>query len=174
MSRPRGWESAPDSVAASHRSLSLISKVVSEPTINWQTIADWIDTEGSIDSTINHQRRRKSGGLSPYINRSIMIIQKDREPLDKLAEFLVSQGVNISVRFMKPSRTSFRRTPYFRLAIYGLEKLDYVIAKASPYFITEKSRRQVRRYHRFRHATADELRLFLQIRAKKRIVSASA
>ncbi len=156
-----------------HLLAPLISDQTLEPIINWQTIADWIDTEGSIDSTINHQRRRKKGLLSPYINRSIKIIQKDREPLDKLASFLALEGVKTSVRLMKPSRTSFRRTPYFRLTVCGLESLDYVIAKAAPYFLTEKSRRQVRRYMRFRHATADELRQLLQMKAKKRPVSSS-
>ncbi len=126
--------------------------------LNWMVLAAWIETEGSIDSTINRQRRRQNSKLSPYINRSIRIAQKDREPLDKLSEFLRSQGVGSSVHLMKPSNTSFRRTPYFRLDIIGLQNTDKVIARCTPYFITGKAIWQVDRYWRYRHANAEGLR----------------
>jgi hypothetical protein len=133
--------------------------------ITWRTLAAWIETEGSIDSTINRQRHREGHkGLSPYVNRSIRIAQKDREPLDKLSKFLRKQGISSSVHLMRPSKTSFRRTPYFRLDITGLESIDYVLMKCSPYFITKKAKRQVARYWRYRHATAEKLRRKLQRR----------
>lgn len=127
-------------------------------------LAAWIETEGSIDSTINRQRRRRDSKLSPYINRSIRIIQKYREPLDRLSEFLRSKGVGSSVHLMKPSSTSFGRTPYFRLDIVGLRNTDHVIARCTPYFITPKAIEQVDRYWRYRHARAEELRKELRER----------
>ena len=128
------------------------------PAVTWRTVAAWIETEGSIDSTINRQRRRAHGQLSPYVNRSIRIIQKDREPLDKLSRFLRSQGIRSSVHLVKPSKTSFRRKPYFRLDITGLKDMDHVIRRCSPYFIARKATQQVDRYWHYRHATAEELR----------------
>lgn len=59
---------------------------------------------------------------------------------------------------MKPSNTSFGRTPYFRLDIIGLQNTDQVIARCTPYFITGKAIGQVDRYWRYRHANAEELR----------------
>lgn len=129
--------------------------------VDWRTIAAWIETEGSIDSTIN--RRRGVRGFTPYINRSIRIMQKYREALDALSNFLRTQNVKSTVRFVRPSKTSLGRTPYFSLNILSVADMDIVIESTTRFFITDKARRQVERYARFRHATATELRAILEM-----------
>jgi hypothetical protein len=130
--------------------------------VDWRTIAAWIETQGSIDSTIN--RRRGIRGLRPFINRSIRIMQRYREALDVLSIFLRTQNVKSTIRYVKPSKKSFGRTPYFSLNILSVSDMDVVIANAFRFFITNKARRQVERYTRFRHATAAELRVILEMR----------
>jgi hypothetical protein len=129
-----------------------------ESILGWVVLAAWIETEGCINSTINRSRRRRDGSPSPSVSRRICIIQKDRRPLDVLSIFLANKGITNSVRLMKPSSTSFRRTPYFRLNITGLHSLDEIIRRCTPYFITQKARYQVEKYWRYRHSTAEELR----------------
>ena len=130
--------------------------------VDWRTIAAWIETEGSIDSTIN--RRRGIRGFRPFINRSIRIMQKYREALDVLSIFLRTQNVKSTIRYLKPSKKSFGTTPYFSLNILSVSDMDVVIANTVRFFITNKARRQVKRYTRFRHATAAELRAILEMR----------
>jgi hypothetical protein len=135
-------------------------KLKSQPVLNWMILAAWIETEGSIDSTIN--RHRRNPRRSPCMNRSIRVIQKDDIPLKKLSKFLENQGIKSSVHLMKPSASSLGRTPYFRLDILGLSDMDEVITQTTPYFITPKAIRQVDRYWRYRHATAEGLRAELR------------
>ena len=75
--------------------------------VDWRTIAAWIETQGSIDSTIN--RRRGIRGLRPFINRSIRIMQKYREALDVLSIFLRTQNVKSTIRYVKPSKKIVRK-----------------------------------------------------------------
>ena len=138
----------------------LEKEAASSVLVDWHIIAAWIETEGSIDSTINSRKRVK--GLSPFINRSIRIMQKHREALDALSAFLRTQGVRSTIRHVKPSRSSYGRTPYFSLNIVSVKDMDVVIGNTAQFFITFKARRQVERFTRFRHATAVELRSILQ------------
>jgi len=126
--------------------------------IGWITLAAWIETEGNISSYICRSRVRKDGTRSPCVSRRICIMQKDRFPLEILVAFLETQGIPSSVSPTNPTPTAFSRTPYFRLNITGLNNLDEVITKCTPFFITKKARFQVERYWRYRHSTADELR----------------
>src|SRR5881409_2239228 len=95
----------------------LEKEAASSVLVDWHIIAAWIETEGSIDSTIRH---------------------------------------------VKPSRSSYGRTPYFSLNILSVKDMDVVIGNTAQFFITFKARRQVERFTRFRHATAVELRSILQ------------
>src|SRR2546422_242397 len=143
----------------------LEKEAASSVLVDWHIIAAWIETEGSIDSTINSRKRVK--GLSPFINRSIRIMQKHREALDALSTFLRTQGVRSTIRHVKPSRSSYGRTPYFSLNILSAKDMDVVIGNTAQFFITFKARRQVERFTRFRHSTAVELRSILQKKSSR-------
>jgi hypothetical protein len=140
-------------------STELLSPVNSQSEfLDWKVVASWIETEGSISSTIV---RRQREGYYPYVARQIHVVQVEREPLDALSDFLGRHGVYSFVRSIKPSHTAFRSEPYFRLEIYRTNDIDRVIAETSPYLLTNKAKSQIRKYHELRSATSQELRALL-------------
>ncbi len=131
--------------------------------VDWKVFAAWVETEGSVDSYVDFELNPRTGTYYVRIVRSILIPQKERAPLAALQRFLTQEGVRSTIQFIKPSRTSFSKEPYCRLAIQRAEDIDKVVKNIKDYLLTQKTWYQIERYLHTRHMTASELRAeFLQ------------
>ncbi|MCP8317898.1 MAG: hypothetical protein H3Z52_15565 [archaeon] len=101
-------------------------------TVNWQTIGDWIDTEGTIKAYGYTDKKR-------FRVCQLAIYQKEREPLDKLNDFLRHQGTNCSVTFLEEAREH-------QLQCGKKEDAKKIVKNTETYYITTKKKKQVKRF----------------------------
>ncbi len=126
--------------------------------VNWQVFTAWVETEGSLNATIDSKLNPRTGTYYVRIVRQILILQMEREPLAALHEFLLDHGIYSTIRIIKPSKSSFSKKSYFRLEIQRTEDIDKVVENIKDYLLTKKTMRQVEFYLRTRHMSATELR----------------
>src|SRR5713226_6524729 len=132
--------------------------VMESDLVDWKVFAAWVETEGSIDSTVDFKLNPRTGTYYARIVRAVLISQSERAPLAALQLFLEKHGIFSSIRFIKPSRTAFSKRPYYRLEIQRVEDIDKVVESIRNYLLTQKTRKQVEFYLRTRHKTSTELR----------------
>lgn len=131
--------------------------------VDWKVLAAWVETEGSINCTIDFKLNRRTGVYNPRVVRAILIPQGERAPLGSLQEFLLVNGVHSYLRLLKPSRSSFSQKPYYRLEIQRMEDIDRVVEHIRDYLLTDKGKNQLGFYLFTRHMNSAQLReKFLQ------------
>ena len=108
--------------------------------VNWQTVADWIDTEGTIASYIMSSRE---GGVVRRRKSYIAISQTDKEPLEKLCEFMRGEGITCSIYRLREGRE-------FELKIIRVKDVEKVVNTIEPYILTGRKKAQIERFRRFR------------------------
>jgi len=161
--------------------LDMSTKILLQPVsvlesgvVDWKVFTAWVETEGSIASTVDFKLNPRTGTYYARIVRAILISQNESAPLEALQLFLERQGVFSLIRLIKPSKTAFGKKPYYRLEIQRVEDIDKVVENIRDYLLTTKTRKQLEFYLRTRHMTSAELREgFLQVwlesrRIKKR------
>jgi hypothetical protein len=131
---------------------------MAEDIVDWKVFTAWVETEGSVDSTVVFRLNPNTGNYSPLVARAILIPQVEEAPLLALQRFLDTQRIYSKMQFIMPSKTSFSNRPYYRLAIQRLEDIDAVISKIKSFVITTKTTSQIDRYLHLRHMNASELR----------------
>ncbi len=126
--------------------------------VDWRVVAAWIETEGSVDSTVTFRKNPTTGAYYPTVARAILIPQKERTPLAAIQQFLEEHGVFSTIQHIVPSRTAYSQNPYFRLAIQRVDDLDIVIENVKGYLLTRKTSYQIEEFSRRRHMKAAQLR----------------
>jgi len=140
------------------KSTTQLMASLQESVVDWKVFAAWVETEGSINSTIDFDQNPRTGKYFVHIVRAILIPQSERAPLEALQLFLTRNEVYSKLRLLKPSKTSLTKNPYYRLEIERMEDIDKVVEHIKAYLITEKARNQVGFYLHVRHMTADQVR----------------
>ncbi|MCP8308844.1 MAG: hypothetical protein H3Z53_10985 [archaeon] len=98
--------------------------------INWQTVGDWIDTEGTIfSSPAKKERGRRC---------AVLISQSEKEPLAKINRFLRAQGIyGCSVNEHKGE---------YKLECWRINDAKKIVENTERYYITERKKRQMKRF----------------------------
>ena len=131
--------------------------------VDWKVVAAWIETEGSIDATVDFKINPRTGNYWVRIVRAILIGQGERGPLGALQQFLISNEIYSYLRLIKPSKTALGKKPYWRLEIQRMEDIDNVLDNTKGYLLTEKAKKQMEFYLHTRHMNSEQLRAeFLQ------------
>lgn len=84
-----------------------------ESVVDWKVFAAWVETEGSINTTVSFRLHAKTGKYWVQVARSILIPQSERTPLDALQRFLHQEGIYSKIRLMKPSKTALSQNLYY-------------------------------------------------------------
>jgi hypothetical protein len=102
---------------------------VSDIPITWRDVAIWLDTEGSA-SIYRHHGRYES---------VVHIAQKEREPLQKLCDFVKSQGIRCKVR------TAGKTNGMFVLEVRPIVSQAAFLASVRPLLMTRNKSESVDR-----------------------------
>lgn len=126
--------------------------------VDWKVFAAWIETEGSIDSTVSFKLNPRTETYYAHVARAILIPQRERAPLVALQGFLKQHGIYSVIQDVMPSGTAFSKEPYFRLAIQRMDDIDRVIENMRGYLLTSKTLYRIEQYTHTRHMKSADLR----------------